>query len=221
MHGNYESVTVEHTDDRANERTNGQTKLFLNSVGEGLITNMNQVRLTTIVIINWSWQGKVNQISVSIYCQILQFKAVVESTVNLFVAYLHEEYMFFVSAPWSSALVTYIDWTSLPCSIQWRPHQMETFFALLSLCEGNSRVTGEFPPRRQMTRSFDVSFGLRLNKRLSKQSWGWWIETPSCWLWRRYNAPLWPRPELCCQKASCRHQHIVSLPWTLIRPHHD
>ena len=27
-------------------------------------------------------------------------------------------------------------------------------------------------------------FGLRLNKRLSKQSWGWWFETLSCPLWR-------------------------------------
>ena len=28
---------------------------------------------------------------------------------------------------------------------------------------------------------------LRLNKRLSKQSWGWWFETPSCPLWRHRN----------------------------------
>ena len=27
-----------------------------------------------------------------------------------------------------------------------------------------------------------------LNKRLSKQSWGWWFETPSCSLWRHCNA---------------------------------
>ena len=27
-------------------------------------------------------------------------------------------------------------------------------------------------------------FNLRLNKRLSKQSKGWWFETPSRWLWR-------------------------------------
>ena len=26
-----------------------------------------------------------------------------------------------------------------------------------------------------------------LNKRLSKQSWGWWFETPSCSLWRHCN----------------------------------
>ena len=40
--------------------------------------------------------------------------------------------------------------------------------ALLALCVGNSPVTGEFPPQRPVTRSFDVFFDLRLNKRLSK-----------------------------------------------------
>ena len=29
------------------------------------------------------------------------------------------------------------------------------------------------PAQRLVTRSFDVFFDLRLNKRLSKQSWGW------------------------------------------------
>ena len=43
-------------------------------------------------------------------------------------------------------------------SMPWWRHQMETFPALLAICEGNSR--------------------------LSKQSWGWWFETPS--------RPLWP-----------------------------
>ena len=28
---------------------------------------------------------------------------------------------------------------------------------------------------------------LRLNKRLSKQSWGWWLETQLCSLWRHFN----------------------------------
>ena len=28
---------------------------------------------------------------------------------------------------------------------------------------------------------------LHLNKRLNKQSWGWWFKTPSCPLWRHYN----------------------------------
>ena len=65
---------------------------------------------------------------------------------------------------------------------------METFSALLDICAGNSPVTGEFPA--QVTRSFDVFFDLRLNEWLSKQSWGWWFETPSCPLWRHSNAEL-------------------------------
>ena len=56
---------------------------------------------------------------------------------------------------------------------------METFSALLAICAGNSPVTGEFHTQRPMTRNFDIFFDLRLNKRLSKQSWGWWFETPS------------------------------------------
>ena len=47
------------------------------------------------------------------------------------------------------------------------------FSALLALCAGNSPVTGEFPAQRPVTRSFDVFFDRLLNKRLSKQSWGW------------------------------------------------
>ena len=68
----------------------------------------------------------------------------------------------------------------------WR-HQMGTFSALLALYEGNSPVTGEFPAQRPMTRSFDVFFYVRLNKRLSKQSWSWWFDTPSRSSWRHCN----------------------------------
>ena len=39
-----------------------------------------------------------------------------------------------------------------------------------------------------MTRNFDVFFDLRLNKALSKQSWGCWFKTLSRPLWRHYNA---------------------------------
>ena len=65
----------------------------------------------------------------------------------------------------------------------WWRHQMETFSALLALCAGNSPVTGELPSQRPVTLSFDVCFDLSLNKRLSKQSWGWWLETPLPPLW--------------------------------------
>ena len=70
----------------------------------------------------------------------------------------------------------------------WLRHQMETFSALLALCEGNSPVTGEVPSQRPVTRSFDVFVDLRMNKQLSKHLWGWWFETPSRTLWRHCNA---------------------------------
>ena len=58
-------------------------------------------------------------------------------------------------------------------------------------------LCGEFtgprwiPPPRPVTRSFDVYFDLRPNKRLSKQLWGWWFETLSCPLWRHCNAVVY------------------------------
>ena len=69
----------------------------------------------------------------------------------------------------------------------WWRHEMETFSALLAICAGNSPVTGEFHAQRPVTRSFDIFFDLSLNKRLNKQSWGWWYETPSRPLWRHCN----------------------------------
>ena len=80
---------------------------------------------------------------------------------------------------------------------------METFSWLLAICAGNSPVQGELPAQRPVTRSFGVFFDLRLNKRLSTQSWGWWFETPSCPLWRHCNgvSSLW------------RPQYVTSLPF--------
>ena len=62
--------------------------------------------------------------------------------------------------------------------LRWR-HQMETFSSLQALCAGNSPATGEFPSPRPVTRSFDVFYDVRLNKRLGKQSTRRWLETPS------------------------------------------
>ena len=78
-----------------------------------------------------------------------------------------------------------------PVMTWWR-HQMETFSALLAICAGNSPVPGEFPTQRPVTRSFDVFFDLRMNKRLSKQPWGWWFETPAWSLWRNRNDIVGP-----------------------------
>ena len=74
---------------------------------------------------------------------------------------------------------------------RWWRHQIDTFSALLYLCAGNSLVTGEFAAQRPVTRRFDVFYDRRLNKRLSKQSWGGWgFETPLHSLWRHSNDPF-------------------------------
>ena len=52
---------------------------------------------------------------------------------------------------------------------------METFYALLALCEENSSVTDEFPSQRPVTRSFGVYFDLSLNEQLSKKSRRRWL----------------------------------------------
>ena len=68
---------------------------------------------------------------------------------------------------------------------------METFSALLAT-------------QRPVTRSFDIFFDLRLNKRLSKQSWDWWFETLPRPLCRHSNVinklPVWGS-----WQALCRH----------------
>ena len=64
--------------------------------------------------------------------------------------------------------------------------------ALLALCAGNSPVTGEFLSQMPMAQSFDVFLDLRLNKRLSKQWWGWWFGTLSRSLWRHCNVLFGP-----------------------------
>ena len=43
------------------------------------------------------------------------------------------------------------------------------------LC-GEFTVYRWIPLKKPVTRSFNIYFDLRLNKLLSKQSWGWWLE---------------------------------------------
>ena len=90
--------------------------------------------------------------------------------------------------PWANVVQIFIAvWEIHAIKMPWWRHQMETFSVLLVICARNSPVTVEFPAQRPVTRSFDVFFDLRLNKRLSKQSWSWWFETPSRPLWRHCN----------------------------------
>ena len=97
---------------------------------------------------------------------------------------------------------------------------METFSALLAICAGNSPVTGEFPAQRPGTRSFDVFFDLCLNKRLSKQSWGWWFETPSSSLWRHNNELIkLPTPGVPKRRIYMCASQFNFLPITETSPH--
>ena len=136
------------------------------------------------------------------------------------------------------------NYATLPRSFQvvvgsWWRHQMETSFALLALCAGDSLVIGEFPSQRPSTRNFNVFFGLCLNKRLSKQSWGLWFEARSRSWWRHCNVMyklIWQPGQdhilqslhLCCHshKNKCfgtsefsadtmRHIHCMSYNHTL------
>ena len=87
---------------------------------------------------------------------------------------------------WHRKLSYKYEWQIRHHDNSWWLHQKEAFSTLLAIYAGNS-VTGEFPTQRPVTRSFDVFFDLRLNKRLSKQWWDWWFETPSRSLWRHCN----------------------------------
>ena len=76
--------------------------------------------------------------------------------------------------------------------------RLTAFWAMMTSSNGNIfSVTGPLwggftgirwiPLTKPVKRSFGVFFLLCLNKWLSKQSWGWWLETPSRSLWRHCN----------------------------------
>ena len=91
----------------------------------------------------------------------------------------------------------------------WWRHQMEAFSALLAPYAGNSPVTGEFTAKRPVVWSFDVFVDLRLNERLSKHSWGWWLGTPSRPLWRHNNGTI----NLFCTHFCSKYKIKISSVW--------
>ena len=117
---------------------------------------------------------------------------------------------------WACVLIIHAGTKVIPCQQKepqvllwinstwsWWRHQMEIFSALLAICVGNSRANDE-----------DVCFDLRLNIRLSKQSWGWWFETPLRPLWRHCNVLVWSNKHWICSTdyipsrgEQCFHTH--------------
>ena len=64
----------------------------------------------------------------------------------------------------------------LQYKIAWWRHQMLTIFRVTGPLWGAFIGHQWIPLTKSVTRSFDVFFDLRLNKRLSKQSRWWWFE---------------------------------------------
>ena len=77
-------------------------------------------------------------------------------------------------------------WVTTTVTVMMTSSNGNIFRVTGQLC-GEFTGTGEFPTQRPVTRSFDVYFDLRPNKRLNKQLRGWWFETPSLPLWRHRN----------------------------------
>ena len=93
--------------------------------------------------------------------------------------------------------------------------KMDTFSALLAICTGNSPVTGEFHAQRSVTRSIVVFFDLRLNKRLSKKSWGWWFQTTSRPLRRHCKVVRISFSGYCCYGDQPAMNFVLEIRWRL------
>ena len=73
------------------------------------------------------------------------------------------------------------------------------------------------PRTRPVTRSFDVFLDLRLNKRLSKQSWGWWFETLSRPLWRHRNVPVFYEEDVFLYNSSVQKLAKMKICYRLLK----
>ena len=73
----------------------------------------------------------------------------------------------------------------------WRHHddviKWKHFPRHWAFVQGIHRSPVNSPRKGQWRGALLFFFDLRLNKRLSKQLWGWWFDTPSRPLWRQYN----------------------------------
>ena len=111
---------------------------------------------------NHSWQitGKYLSLAKQIYAKS-----------NIFLKEIH----------WIEVQHTIASWFSHDDGIKWK------HFPLYWPFEREFTDHRWIPVQRPVTRSFDGFIDMCLNKRLSKQSWGWWFETPPRSLWRHYN----------------------------------
>ena len=67
------------------------------------------------------------------------------------------------------------------------PSSNGNFFRVIDPLCGECTGHGWIPHAKASDAELWCFFDQRLNKRLSKQSWGWWFETQSLSLWRHFN----------------------------------
>ena len=118
---------------------------------------------------------------------VLFYEAVLSISIGFIICLIH------IRQPYTSSLIIG-QWDEISPReiILWDIGKIDQCLATNMMTSSNGnifRVTGplcgeftgpdEFPSQRPVTRSFDVFFDLRLNTRLSEQSWSWWFETLS------------------------------------------
>ena len=86
--------------------------------------------------------------------------------------------------------LAWIPWTSNENMLSWWRHQMEHFRRYWPFMQGIRSSPVNSLHNGQWRGAFMFSLICAWKKRLSKQSWGWWFETPSCPLWRHCNDHL-------------------------------
>ena len=90
--------------------------------------------------------------------------------------------------------------------------------------QGIHRSAVNSPHKGQWRGALMFSFIYTLNKRLTKQSWGWWFETPSRSLWRYCNdtsriprsAPFCYRNMHMCAHFRYKRVHFGILVWCIV-----
>ena len=94
----------------------------------------------------------------------------------------HESYK--VNSPWRSGITTEMNGTHDDV-IKWK--HFPRYWPFVREFTGHRWI----PLTKASNAELWCFFYLCLNKRLNKQSWGWWFETPCCSLWRHCNAYWW------------------------------
>ena len=93
--------------------------------------------------------------------------------------------------------------------IPWWRHQMETFSPLCWEFTGHRWI----PRTKARNAEPWCFFYLHLNKRLNKQSWGWWFETSSRSLWRHCNDGTWSNSLIIgIHPAASARRHVPMFP---------